>query len=513
MHGAHRPAASDSVGVLCLLLALSLFLRLPFFFPAVLGTNWDESTFILVGQSLVDGHLPYVQLWDIKPPLLYAWFALAIKTFGHDVIGIRLWGTFCVAATAWLVYLIARRWWRRSAAIFAAVLCVVGISLHASGQATLSEHVMLPAFLGMAYLWLGERPSAGRLFWIGALVATATLVRLNVAFVAAAVGLTLLPDVFRAPAEGGRRLAAYVTGGLSVVTLVCLPFLMTGQLAILWKSAVVAALERSTTEHSALESLVQQSLGVFDVSPGEAGVTSGSWLNAVIWLSACAGLAVGWWRRAAHEREWRGIRRIAVLALATSASIVSSGGAFAHYMIQLIPLAAILAAILVAAGRPLAWMMWSVTAALALASFQSVAGEYRTMVSHARAGQDLRYGAAYEIATYLRRENRDRRPVFLLTDHIVYWLTDVHPPTRIVHPSALSKAFITRALGVTPTQELHRILDSGPEYVVLPPEVTFLDSNLSGILQTALDRDYRLATRIRDRLVYRRVQGQGAGNP
>ena len=40
----------------------ALFIRLPFFTRDYIDR--DESTFILMGQSVADGHLPYVHLWD-----------------------------------------------------------------------------------------------------------------------------------------------------------------------------------------------------------------------------------------------------------------------------------------------------------------------------------------------------------------------------------------------------------------------------------------------------------------
>ena len=55
------------------LLLLAIIVRLPFFFKDVI--DWDESTYILMGQSVLDGHLPYTELWDLKPPgafLIYA---------------------------------------------------------------------------------------------------------------------------------------------------------------------------------------------------------------------------------------------------------------------------------------------------------------------------------------------------------------------------------------------------------------------------------------------------------
>ncbi len=55
--------------VFLVLFAISFQIRLPFFFRDYVDR--DESTFILMGQSWVDGHLPYTQLWDLKPPLVF----------------------------------------------------------------------------------------------------------------------------------------------------------------------------------------------------------------------------------------------------------------------------------------------------------------------------------------------------------------------------------------------------------------------------------------------------------
>ncbi len=59
----------DNLLIFIYLLLLTIAIRLAFLFPAVI--NWDESTFILMGQSILDGHLPYTNLWDIKPPLAF----------------------------------------------------------------------------------------------------------------------------------------------------------------------------------------------------------------------------------------------------------------------------------------------------------------------------------------------------------------------------------------------------------------------------------------------------------
>ncbi|TNF72398.1 MAG: glycosyltransferase, partial [Bacteroidetes bacterium] len=53
-------------------LLLAFWIRFPFFFRDYIDR--DESTFILLAQSLVEGNLPYTELWDLKPPLLFALF-------------------------------------------------------------------------------------------------------------------------------------------------------------------------------------------------------------------------------------------------------------------------------------------------------------------------------------------------------------------------------------------------------------------------------------------------------
>ena len=73
----------------------SFLIRFPFFFRDYVDR--DESTFILMAQSLVDGHLPYTQLWDLKPPLLFLIFALPIWVFGKSMVAIRLMGLLAVS--------------------------------------------------------------------------------------------------------------------------------------------------------------------------------------------------------------------------------------------------------------------------------------------------------------------------------------------------------------------------------------------------------------------------------
>ena len=53
-----------------IILFFGLFVFLTQFYSiGVEVINWDESDFILMGFSFFNGNLPYIEVWDLKPPL------------------------------------------------------------------------------------------------------------------------------------------------------------------------------------------------------------------------------------------------------------------------------------------------------------------------------------------------------------------------------------------------------------------------------------------------------------
>ncbi len=108
--------------VLLILFVIAVFIRFPFFFRDYVDR--DESTFILMGQSWVNGHLPYTQLWDLKPPITFLYFATVIKLFGKSFFAIRLFGSLMVALTALFTYGIATKIASKKIAFWVAIFCV-----------------------------------------------------------------------------------------------------------------------------------------------------------------------------------------------------------------------------------------------------------------------------------------------------------------------------------------------------------------------------------------------------
>ena len=106
-----------------ILLLLTIIIRFPFFFEAVI--DWDESTFILMGQDIVDGNLPYTNLWDIKPPLAYIPYSIFIFLFGKNIIAIRLLGLICVFISSCITWKICNKYWNKRTAFISSSLLII----------------------------------------------------------------------------------------------------------------------------------------------------------------------------------------------------------------------------------------------------------------------------------------------------------------------------------------------------------------------------------------------------
>ena len=212
----------------------------PIFASAILVTHvgslgrevigWDESTHILMAANVLDGNLPYVELTDNKPPLIFFLLAGAMWAFGENLLAVRLVGWSCILTTGIAVFAVARRYGAPAPAALAALM-FISMSSVDDGQYTSSE---LPAAaLLMLSIWtlIAGKPSPGRAGAAGLLMSLAVLARSNLGLAAAALGAWLLLRSFgRSPGVARRAVAAYVAAGLAAPALMVLLYWCNGAL-------------------------------------------------------------------------------------------------------------------------------------------------------------------------------------------------------------------------------------------------------------------------------------------
>ena len=495
-----RTNVLPNVFVFTYLFVLTAAIRFPYFFPAVI--DWDESTQIIMGQGILDGQLPYVDLWDNKPPLSFLSYAFFILFLGKSIVAVRLAGALCVMATAYLIYIVAGNTWNDRSGVISATLFILFASLVRGGQATMPEIVAIVPLIASMTIFITKKETPFYFLLAGLLIGISGFIRLNLAYVGIFITLYLLVNLMR---KKDRRhlyqLVAFISGGVTVIALSAFPYLYAGHLKIFFDSVFLVPYYYSTSQYSAVESAVHLMAKGFSYS------------NIILWLGFFAGIV---WT-AKNSRCYLPEKRkkvffIFIFLFATSFSIVKSGAAYSHHFIQIIPFMALLSGAVTDAllsSKFRFYVIGVLLIGLVLPS-ATIIIKYPQMAKKWLEKKSLYDHAAYEIAEYLQKNNPERKPVYLMTDHIVYWFTNTKPLTKTsTHPSNISKSFLLKAIaepGASAKTEIIKILNKEPEYIVKRENTWYLRDNKEAkdFLINAIRKEYELVRMIRGRQIFRR---------
>lgn len=491
----HRSSCYHLSGFIALLL-IALLLRLPYFFDSVI--NWDESTFILAGQSITQGGIPYVDFFDLKAPLAFLPYAGLIELFGNNIIGIRLGALFFVIVSAAIVYYIMLDTWGRAGALGSAFLTVLYLSSQSNFQPLMTEHIALVPLLGALAMIQNEDCCARKCFLAGIYMSLAVLVRLNLAYCAVFAGLFLLFSSSGTVSLFARlrHAAFYGLGGLVPVSLVVLFYMATGHL-------------------DALDLFIRNAIGYSteQLSPLLLLRTLPGLLIMLPFLSMCAicALTTGVEKRHVFSAaQKRSILLNGLFLLGIITSIVLGGIFHPHYVIQLVPFMAMLAGAFLFTGYYFSSRLFrntaiAVVAAVICLNLWQGYVYYKEHVSQP--------DTAREIREYLQKNTSSQQSIYLMQWHIVYWFMGIEPFNSFyLHPSNVAKDSQSMKNGPTmPTEEkLEKLLESNPDYIVKPQDLFYLRKYplAENVLNRHLTEKCFLKTLINDEAYIYQCSGQ-----
>lgn len=409
--------------------------------------DWDESTFLLMGREIAEGRLPYVALFDIKPPILYLWYWLPFVIFGDSIAGARFVGDVLVLLIAFLSYLVARRFTGDVAAGLGGLVVVLLMSPD-YGQHTGSEIVaMAPVMLA---LWLlVTRPASAWAFAIaGIALGAAALTRGNLVVLCGAVALFLGMEQVRTPARWP-HLALFAMGGLAPLVTVAAVYAIAGHLDLLRLVLLDVPLAYAGEQ----------------LPPGEV---LASFLRDPAALASLFLAAPGFVLACLSGRRPRRAPALVALCLAAVvASIVVGGQAYQHYWIQAAPLTGILFALFLDAIR---WQLAATLAASALL-LGLLPYAYGGALGLPALAQGLRpHTGIRDAAAFLADRARPDDEIWAIERHLVLWYMGRHPPSPVLaHPANLVHDPIMRALadaGYVPADEFRRLIERRPRFLV-----------------------------------------------
>ena len=302
----------------------------------------DEGVYATMARLLLDGGVPYRDLFDNKPPLQYAWFSAGLGLFGNHVEALRLTTAIVMSATALFVYAAGRLLFPPfggyvSLAVFvASQLLVPGIS-----DGLPETLMLLPQTAAFVALLHGLR--AGRQRWFllaGLLFGFAVLTKPvaiwpAIAFVPGIVFLARAQPAVRGAAHLNEWRSAFVSaslyaaGGLIALLIVIAPFVVSGALAEFVDATMTYNLELSS-ELSRGERISRFGYSLIFVleSVGLTALVAGGVLGLLMFCTTLPRM------RAEHVV-------FLMFSVATMVGMASTGFFFRHHYVQLFPVLAL----------------------------------------------------------------------------------------------------------------------------------------------------------------------------
>lgn len=474
--------------IFLVLFVISLFIRLPFFFRDYIDR--DESTFILIGQSWVDGFLPYTELWDIKPPLTFLFFAGIISLFGKSFIAIRLAGTLLVTLTAFFTYKIGTSISTKKVAIGSAIACVLLQSLFGSIQGVMSEHLCMAFLTPAIYLILRNK----EWYWLGLaglLMGISIMVKLNMAYTILFLGIYLIHYFIRGKeyVRGFWGVTAYGLGIIAIILLTLVPYYLQGLQELWWKSVVIAPLDYAGARRYSIFKL----------------------LPHFIILAAFFFFA---WKKKYLDFTNTSIQVLLVAILGVLYSFFQGGRINSHYLIQLHPILIVLVAIVISKLPLFKRLKWhqGYLFLILLIPMESYL-EYYNILKHKIERGSFFNGEGMTAPQYILENNIATENILFTEYHIGYWMLGENPPTKAAtHPSNICKPEMFAAYDnprKTAMEELRYIMEElKPSTVVSRKNRLFFDKKqleANAFLKAYLEKHYALRKTIDQADIYTRL--------
>jgi 4-amino-4-deoxy-L-arabinose transferase-like glycosyltransferase len=449
--------------VLPAFLLAALVLRASSLFRSVV--DWDESLYLLMARSMLEGNAPYTAIWNNTPPGIYAIFASVLAIFPNSIPAIRMLTCAVVGLTSLGLYRlgVVLSAGDQSPGLMAGGFYVLYSASPAMGGLASNTELFYTLLTVWAFLILLTSESLRKGWLVGLLLGIAFQIKYHVAFdflaalliIAAQIGFerTKLRATLR---EWGSMLLGFLLPLLGVAA----SFLIVGHFqeyvrSALWANLIYVAGSNATVGH-ALTVLKDQILA-----------------HPLLWLSSIlVGLEL-----ILERRETARYKPYILIWLALGlVGVLATRRFWDHYFLQVLPAMCLLTAYTVhgilkhdmTRLQRIAILTVILLATPMLGPIRenlNAAAEvvYQRFIERTDEWRDT----PLRIAEYLDERTEASDYIYVADDQpVIYFLVDAQCPTRFPFPDHLTNPDLTGMTGTDPVAELHAIMAKSPRYVV-----------------------------------------------
>ncbi|GGD50009.1 ArnT family glycosyltransferase [Croceicoccus pelagius] len=410
--------------------------------------DFDEQLYHLIGSRMLDGYVPYVDLWDRKPIGLFLIYAFGALISGGSVYGYQILAALSAAWTAWLAWTISRRFAGQFASLTGGLLCLLVFPMY-YGPVGQSEVFYIPLTLLMLLFTLraGEAEELRRFvkfaLFAMAIGGLSLQIKYTTVFVCAACGLALMAMAwrrFRDPVRVMGLVAAFALLGLLPTLLAVLTYAAMGHFDAFMFANFFSILQRERPSGGSIE-LWGQVILVKALFPACAAVA------AVLLVLV--------------RKRFDASRAIVLIyAAAALVSYFALGSAYIYYFIP----AAIGINLLAIWLLDEPFIGKGVAIALLAIGFWAgrVVPQWEEASRQKTAMKELAAGAAPHVSAH--------RCLYVFDGPTaLYSLVNTCLPTRYIYADHLNNALEGRSLRVDQSIELGKILSHRPGAIVIAP--------------------------------------------
>ena len=403
----------------------------------------DEGEYAYAAQLILQGLSPYVHLYNMKLPGIYAAYTVLLSIFGDTHTGIHTGLLLINILTTVLIFLLAQRLFNPLAGIASAgSFGILSLGQSVRGVSANAEHFVILAAVGglLLLLMASERKQWSLFFASGLLFGLGFIIKQHgIAFILAGCAIFLIQSKHTRPFSWKlfyRHGLALVGGMLLPYATTCLVFLVAGSFGKFWFWTFEYA--------KAYSSQMPLDKGLANLQAMAYRILGDSW---AIWALVGIGLSALLWAKNARRHS----SFLILFALFSFLGICPGLYFRPHYFLFMLPVSALLAGVAVSSlamiwsGSMLSWSRFSIgllitVSALSFTLFQQRAYLFRMTpfeVSRSTYGANP-FPESLEIASYIRSHTaKDDQIAVIGSEPQIYFYSERKAATGYIYTYAM----------------------------------------------------------------------------